>query len=75
MPHTLWHDVRKRVGSLGAIRETQTFKTIHCILIYCSNMAEILLKPRKTSNPSITLWQLAWETSIGPDVHITKNRW
>jgi hypothetical protein len=54
-----WHakdrfpDVRKRVGSLGAIRETHTFKTKHYILIYCRNMAEILLKRRKTPNQSI----------------------
>jgi hypothetical protein len=54
-----WHakdrftDVRKRVGSLGAIKETQTFKTKHYILIYRRNMAEILLKRRKTPNQSI----------------------
>jgi hypothetical protein len=58
---TPWHakdrfpDVRKRVGSLGAVRETHTFKTKHYILIYPRNMTEILLKRRKTPNQSINL--------------------
>jgi hypothetical protein len=46
-------DVRKRVGSLGAVRETQTFKTNHYILLYRRDMAKILLKQRKTQNQSI----------------------
>jgi hypothetical protein len=47
--------IRKRVGSLGAVRETQNFKTKHYILLYRHNMAEILLKRRKTkiNQPSI----------------------
>jgi hypothetical protein len=46
-------DVRKRVGSLRAVWETQNFKTKHYILLYRRNMAEILLKQRKTHNQSI----------------------
>jgi hypothetical protein len=38
---------------LGAVRETQNFKTKHYILLYRRNMAEILLKRRKTHNQSI----------------------
>ena len=60
-----WHakdripDVRKRVGSLGAVRETQNFKTKHCILFVRRNMAEKLLKRRKTKiNQSIIEYSL-----------------
>jgi hypothetical protein len=42
-------DIQKRVGSFGAVRETQNFKTKHDILLYRRNMAEILLKRRKIS--------------------------
>jgi hypothetical protein len=66
-----WHakdrfpDVRKRVGSLGAVRETQTFKTKHYILPYRRNMAVILLKGRKTQNQSIN-WYKTHEISNSP---------
>jgi hypothetical protein len=40
--------IRHFSDSLGAVRETQTFKTKHYILLYRCNMAEILLKWRKT---------------------------
>jgi hypothetical protein len=55
---------RKKIVSLifekerliGAVRETQNFKTKHYILFYRRNMAGILLKRRKTKiNQSINL--------------------
>jgi hypothetical protein len=41
---------KKRVGSLGAVRETQTFKSKHYISLYRRSMAKILLKRRKAQN-------------------------
>jgi hypothetical protein len=43
-------------GPLGAVRETQTFKTKHYFLLFRRNIAEILLKRRKTENQSLVTW-------------------
>jgi hypothetical protein len=76
-----WHakdrfpDVQKRVGSLRTVRETQNFKIKHYILLYRRNMAEILLKRRKTHNQSINksiiLLKIGWKKNAEKTIIIT----
>jgi hypothetical protein len=58
---------------LGAVRETHNLKTKHYILLYRRNMAEILLKRRKTKNQSIqqstSLWQQGTDMNNEEQLH------